>query len=162
MEFGYLQIACGPYRVLIPGENIQQIDPGALSLRQGPGWRRIGRMAVLDGRALLGLPGGQMSSPVAVIWRGGGRMAMLLVDQVVGLRGGFDAEFLPLPRVTPGFQALFDRIVYDRDGGFLLCLRRDAPEILSDWPGRRRFCRAVTGSVAPFWSEASQQGEERE
>ena len=27
MEFGYLHVRCGPYRILIPGDNVSSIDP---------------------------------------------------------------------------------------------------------------------------------------
>jgi hypothetical protein len=155
MEFGYLHVRCGPYRILVPGDNVASIDPmpelGAHRpcLRQA---RAQGCTLIIDSRTLLGLAAAGPSDPrVIVHWAlpHFAAHAALVVDGVEGLRGGYDAEFLPLPRVPPDFNTLFDRLVYEAESVFLLRLRRDAQPILNNVTGRRRFCRAVIGAVPP-------------
>jgi hypothetical protein len=163
MEFGYLHVRCGPYRILVPGDNVASIDPmpelGAHrpSLRQA---RALGCALIIDGRTLLGLAVAGPSDPRVIIHWTSARFtadAALVVDGVEGLRGGYDAEFLPLPRVPPDFNALFDGLVYEADGAFLLRLRRDARPILDGVNCRRRYCRAVIGAVHPV--DLSRAGE---
>lgn len=155
MEFGYLHVRCGPYRILVPGDNVVSIDPmpdlggHRPSLSQA---RRQGSSLIIDGRTLLGLDVAAPSEPRVIIHWNSTQLsvrAALVVDGVEGLRGGYDAEFLPLPRVPPAFNLLFDGLVYDSDGGFLLRLRRDVRPSLDTVDGRRRFCRAVIGVVPP-------------
>jgi len=133
MEFRYLHVRCGPYRILLPGENIGGIDPAT------------------DGTDEAG-------PQVHIFWRqpDGPVCAILAVDGVEGLRGGFEAEFLPLPRAPLGFQRMFDRLVYDGSGGFLLRLRPNFKPQLGDIPARRQFLRALTGAIAsPFQQGAT-------
>jgi hypothetical protein len=155
MEFGYLHVRCGPYRILVPGDNVSSIDPlpehgpARIPLHQA---RRQGWSLVLEARTLLGLePAAPSPSRVIIHWHAvhNAVQAAVVVDGVEGLRGGYDAEFLPLPRVPPGFHDLFDRLVYDADGGFLLRLRQDVQPALDHTDSRRRFCRAVIGAVPP-------------
>ncbi|KJV09844.1 hypothetical protein VZ95_08875 [Elstera litoralis] len=112
----------------------------------------------MDARRLLGLTPNGTGAPVHIFWRQpeGPVCAILAVDGVEGLRGGFEAEFLPLPRAPLGFQRMFDRLVYDGSGGFLLRLRQNFTPQLSDIPGRRQFLRALTGAArSPFQEGAT-------
>ncbi len=152
MEFHYLHVRCGPYRILLPGKNIGGIDSatdaptGRQSFRRA---RREGRLPMIDARRLLGLAAEGGGTPVHIFWRqpDGAVCAILAVDGVEGLRGGFEAEFLPLPRAPLGFHEMFDRLVYDKDGSFLLRLRQNFQPFLGDIPGRRRFLGAITGAT---------------
>jgi hypothetical protein len=148
MEFGLLHVRCGPYRILVPGDNVLGIDPAPerapakLSLHLA---RQGGLQPVIDARLYLG--SGPLEPGVIVHWRASGReaSASLIVDGVEGLRGGYEADVLPLPRVPRLFRLLFDGLVYDSNGGFLLRLRQDAQPVLDDFESRRRFCRAIVG-----------------
>jgi hypothetical protein len=155
MEFGYLHVRCGPYRILVPGDNVSSIDsmsdlpPRHVSLHQS---RSQGRALVIDGRTLLGVEAAGPSEPRVMIHWCSTRFpvnATLVVDGVEGLRGGYDAEFLPLPRVPTAFDQLFDRLVHDAEGGFLLRLRQDIQPALDTFNSRRIFCRAVIGIIPP-------------
>lgn len=155
MEFGYLHVRCGPYRILVPGDNVTSIEPMPELGAPRPSLRRIraqGGCLLIDLRTLLGLEAAGRSEPCVIIhWcvTPPSIRAALVVDGVEGLRGGYDAEFLPLPRVPPAFNLLFDGLVYDSDGGFLLRLRHDVLPSLDTVDSRRRFCRAVVGVVPP-------------
>jgi hypothetical protein len=151
MEFGLLHVRCGPYRILVPGDNVLGIDPppeqapAKLSLHQA---RQKGWPPMIDARLYLGSdPAKTLEPGVIVHWRASGReaCASLIVDGVEGLRGGYEADVLPLPRVPRLFRLLFDGLVYDSSGGFLLRLRQDAQPVLDDFDSRRRFCRAIVG-----------------
>jgi hypothetical protein len=152
MEFSHLHVRCGPYRILVPGDNVTGVDPAnehpvRVPLHRA---RQQGWPLMIDARLLLGLdPAGPTEPRVNIQWRAteSTLRAVVVVDGVEGLRGGFDAEFLPLPRVPPAFYNLFDGLVYDTDGGFLLRLRQDILPRLDDSYSRRRFCRAVIGAV---------------
>ncbi len=161
MEFSHLHVRCGPYRILVPGENVAGIDPATshglvrvpLHRARNQGWPLI-----IDARLLLGLdPAGPTEPRVNIQWRAteSALRAVVVVDGVEGLRGGFDAEFLPLPRVPPAFYSLFDGLVYDIDGGFLLRLRQNIQPRLDDAYSRRRFCRAVIGAVPTVGEQPS-------
>ncbi len=152
MEFRYLHVRCGPYRILLPGENIGGIDPATdvPTARQSfHRARRDGWLPMIDARRLLGVTTESGGAPVHIFWRepDGAVCAILAVDGVEGLRGGFEAEFLPLPRAPLGFHKMFDRLVYDKDGGFLLRLRQNFQPSLGDIRGRRRFLGAITGAT---------------
>ncbi len=155
MEFGYLHVRCGPYRILIPGDNVSSIDPlpelgpRQLSLHLA---RLQSCSLIIDGRTLLGIDAAGPVEPRVMIHWSSMCFAVnvaLVVDGVEGLRGGYDAEFLPLPRVPVAFDRLFDRLVYDADGGFLLRLRQDIQPALDTSISRRGFCRAVIGVIPP-------------
>ena len=159
MEFGYLHVCCGPYRILVPAENVAGVDPDVMTqlvrvpLRQA---RRLGWPLVVDARALLGLSAAGSGEPrVNIHWRRTDDTigAVLVVDRADSLRSGVDADFLPLPRVPRAFHDLFDRLLFD-DGRFMIRLRRDISLRLDDRASRRRFCRAVLGAVPPENSQA--------
>jgi hypothetical protein len=154
MDFNHLHVRCGPYRILVPGQNVIGINPaGGDNVARIPRRRALdaGLSLMIDARLLLGLEPAARSDPqVHVHWKRSDDelRAVLVVDAVEGLRGGFEAEFLPLPRVPQDFQRLFDGLVANTDDGFLLRLRKDIYPILDKWRDRRRFCRAVIGAVA--------------
>lgn len=161
MDFRYLHVRCGPYRILLPGENIGGIDPATDAPSAHRSFHRIRRdgwLPMIDSRRLLGLTTDEAGPQVHIFWRqpDGPVCAILAVDGVEGLRGGFEAEFLPLPRAPLGFQRMFDRLVYDGSGGFLLRLRPNFKPELGDVPARRQFLRALTGAIAsPFQQGAT-------
>jgi hypothetical protein len=151
MLFGHLLVNCGPYRILVPAENIASIDEvsdidvAAISIRQA---RDRGWPLVMDTRILLGLdPAGCAPSRVNIQWhsRDGSRHAVLRVDGVDGLRNG-GAGVLKLPRVPVNVRGLFDGVVCDGAAGFLLQLRRDVSPPLDTSGRRARFVRAVIGA----------------
>lgn len=155
MEFGYLNVWCGHYRILVPGENIAGIESETgrrvvrLPLRQA---RLQGWPLMLQARVLLGLePAGPTAPRVNIHWRRSDDAirAVLVVDGVDGLRSGSDDDFLPLPIVPRGFHRLFDRLAYDGDGGFLARLRHDVCLAFDDTADRRRFLRALVGAIPP-------------
>jgi hypothetical protein len=155
MRFGHLGVRCGPYRILVPGENIVAINEvsddklAAISIRQA---RRRGWPLVMDARILLGLdPAGKGASCIDIQWHSndGMRRAVLRVDGVDGLRHDDADDVLKLPRVPVNVRGLFDGLVCDGANGFLLQLRRDVSPPL-DTVGRRiRFVHAVLGALAP-------------
>jgi hypothetical protein len=167
MDFRYLHVRCGPFRILVPGENVAGIDlanearVARVPLHRA---RRDGWPLVIDVRAFLGLDAVRLrDTQVNINWHATSSplRAVLVVDGVEGLRGGFDAEFLPLPRVPPAFQFMFDRLVHDSAGSFLLRLRPDIQPNLADRSNRRRFCRAVVGAMPPSTSRQPEQGDDR-
>lgn len=152
MDFNHLHVRCGPYQILVPGENVVGINPaGGEDVTRTPRRRALGAglPLMIDVRLLLGLEPAAPSEPrVHVHWKRSDcdLRAVFVVDAVDGLRGGFEAEFLPLPRVPQDFQRLFDGLVANANDGFLLRLRKDIYPILDKWRDRRRFCRAVVGA----------------
>ena len=131
------------------------IDPApdqntnSISLYQArvQGWRLI-----VNARVLLGLEPAEAQEPQVIVhWAEmeTDNHAFLMVDGVEGLHGGYDGEFLPLPRVPPGFHRYFDHLVYDGDGGFFLRLRSNLKPSLDSFRSRRRFCAAFIGAVPP-------------
>jgi hypothetical protein len=72
---------------------------------------------------------------------------VLRVDSVDSLRHGDDAEVLNLPRVPVDVRGLFDGVVRDGGGGFLLQLRPDVSPVLNSLRRRTCFVRAVLGAV---------------
>jgi len=155
MRIAYLRVRCGPYRILVPGDNITSIEEGvaadvaAVSIRQA---RRRGWPLVMDARVLLGLdPVGTDVPRINIHWHSndGRRRAVLGVDGVDGLRDGEDADVLTLPRVPSHVRALFDGLLCDGGDGFLLQLRRDVRPPLDTMRHRRGFVRAVLGALPP-------------
>jgi hypothetical protein len=154
MRFGHLLVRCGPYRILVPGDNIVAIGEVAdLALATIPIRRalQLGWPLVMDTRVLLGLdPTGRGAPRVNIQWRShdGTRRAVLGVDGVDGLRYSDDADVLKLPRVPLNVRGLFDGLVRDGDG-FLLQLRTDVSPLLDTVTHRTRFVRAVLGALPP-------------
>jgi hypothetical protein len=155
MPFGHLGVRCGPYRILIPGENIAAINEvsgdelAPISIHQA---RRRGWPLVMDARILLGLdPAGKGASSIDIQWHSndGQRQAVLRVDAVDGLRHDDGDGVLKLPRVPATVRGLFDGLVRDGSDGFLLQLRRDVTPPLDTADHRSRFARAVLGARAP-------------
>jgi hypothetical protein len=153
MRFGNLLVNCGPYRILIPGENIAAIneDSGqelaSISIRQA---RDLGWPLVINTRILLGLdPAGSATSRVNIQWHScdGSRRTVLRVDGVDGLRHGGDTDVLKLPRVPNDMRGLFDGLVCDGNAGFLLQLRRDVSPPMDTTERRTRFARSVLGAL---------------
>ena len=153
-DLGYLQVCCGPYRILVPTENVSGVDPdfapkiARSPLRQA---RRLARPFVIDARVLLGLSSEPDRAGVSVHWRrtDDSVRAVLLVDRVESLRSGVEEDLLPLPRVPRHFHDMFDLLLVERSGQVSMRLRRDVNLRLDDRAGRRRFCRAVLGSALP-------------
>ncbi len=155
MEFDYLKVRCGPYHVLVPGANVARIEQvpnmgqSHLSLRRA---RQKGGILIIDGRTLLGLnPPVAAGSHVVVHWSLFGEPvgAALVVDGVDGLRSGYEAEFLPLPRVPWEFSLLFDGLIHTPGSPFMLRLRKNIVPPLETPADRRRFCRSFIGVDAP-------------
>jgi hypothetical protein len=155
MRFGHLGVRCGPYRILVPGENIAAINEVAgdefssISIHQA---RRLGWPLVMDARVLLGLdPARKGASCIDIQWHSndGQRQAVLRVDAVDGLRHDDSDDVLRLPRVPATVRGLFDGLVRDGSDGFLLQLRRDVSPPLDTTDRRYRFVRAVLGARAP-------------
>ena len=154
MRFGHLLVRCGPYRILVPGDNIVAIDEVAdvelasISIHQAV---QLGWPLVMDTRVLLGLnPPAKGVARVNIQWRSrdGNRRAVLGVDGVDGLRYSDDADVLKLPRVPANVRELFDGVVRDGDG-FMLQLRTDVSPLLDTMIRRIRFVRAVLGALPP-------------
>jgi len=152
MRFGHLLVRCGPYRILVPGDNVAAIEEvsdfklASVSIRQA---RRHGWPLVMDARVLVGIdPAGCASPRVNIHWRShdGSRRAVIGVDGVDGLRHGDDADVLKLPRVPANFRGLFDGLICDGGTGFLLRLRGDVSPALDTDKHRRCFVRAVLGA----------------
>jgi hypothetical protein len=152
MRFGHLGVRCGPYRILIPGENIAAIDEGAdhgfaaVSIHEA---RRQGWPLVMDTRVLLGLePARSDAATIDIQWHSndGQRQAVLRVDAVDGLRHDDDDGVLKLPRVPSLVRDVFDGLVRDGADGFLLQLRQDVRPPLDTMCHRCRFVRAVLGA----------------
>jgi hypothetical protein len=153
MRFGHLGVRCGPYRILVPGENITAInevlddDLAPISIHQA---RHRGWPLVMDARVLLGIePAPAGASRIDIQWHSGMRRAVLRVDAVEGLRHDDDDDVLKLPRVPMHVRGLFDGLVRDGSDGFLLQLRRDVSPPLDTTSRRTRFVRAVLGALAP-------------
>jgi hypothetical protein len=151
MRFGHLLVRCGPYRILVPGNNVAAIEEvsdlnlAVVSIHQA---RRQGWALVMDARILVGIDPAECAAPrVNIHWRSsdGSRGAVIGVDGVDGLRHGDDADVLKLPRVPMSFRGLFDGLVRDGEG-FLLRLRNDVGPSLDSPAHRRRFARAVLGA----------------
>jgi hypothetical protein len=155
MRFGHLGVRCGPYRILIPGENIAAInevsgdEPASISIHQA----RLRKWPlVMDARVLLGLEPASKGAPsIDIQWHSndGQRQAVLRVDAVDGLRHDDSDDVLNLPRVPATVRGLFDGLVRDGADGFLLQLRRDVSPPLDTADSRHRFARAVLGARAP-------------
>jgi hypothetical protein len=153
MQFGHLLVNCGPYRILVPGENIAAIDEGsdqdlvAISIRQA---RKRGWPLVIDARVLLGLDAAGRSRPrVSIQWHSTDnvRHAVLRVDGAESLHHGSGTDALKLPRVPTEFRDLFDGLVCDGGTGFLLRLRHDVCAPVDTGRRRERFVRAVLGAL---------------
>jgi hypothetical protein len=158
MQFGQLRVRCGPYTILIPGENVGAIDPAAdlapldVSVRIA---RRHGFTLVLDARRLLDLdPRPQGAPRVNIHWHSldDTSRAVLAVDGVDGLRYSDTDDLLALPRVPARMRRLFAGVVADGDGKFLLQLRRDVSPRLDSRAARLRFARAISGALPPSHS----------
>lgn len=150
----YLQLSCGPYRILVHAANVIGVEPDGefqlspSTLRQA---RRLAWPLVIDARTLLGLGTVASGRGVKIHWRPmqDTALAILVVDRVDSLRSGADGDFRPLPRVPRAFHALFDRVCLEDNALFSLCLRQDIRLQLDDWGSRRRFCSAVLGACPP-------------
>jgi hypothetical protein len=153
-DFGHLQVCCGPYRILVPVENIGGIESDAACLfahspvREA---RRLERPLVIDARALLGLEAKPEEIGACIYWR---RMddrvrAALLVDRIDSLRSGVEADFLPPPLVPRAFHHMFDLLLIAEDGHFLMRLRQDVSLNLDDRASRRRLSHAIRGVLSP-------------
>jgi hypothetical protein len=153
MRFGHLLVRCGPYRILVPGDNVAAIDEvsdlglAAISIRLA----RLRRWPlVMDARVLLGIdPVGCAPPRVNIYWHShdDSRRAVLRVDSVDSLRHGDDAEVLKLPRVPMEVRGLFDGLVRDGGHGFLLQLRADVCPALDTTRHRACFVRAILGAL---------------
>ena len=153
-DFGYLEVGCGPYRILMPAENVGGVDPDFAGrvARLSPRYaRRSAWPLVIDARTLLGLGAGSAEPGVNVYWRRTDDTvrAILVVDRVDSLRSGVDGDFLPPPLVPRAFHDMFDLLLVEKDGHFLMRLRQDICLRLDDRASQRRFCRAILGALPP-------------
>ena len=148
MNFGYLHVRTGPHRILLPGDLVIKVDPPAPLPPRLP-WtvatRRGAWPILIDSRRILDLPPSDDPDVRIVIhWRAASTPVRIAFDAVEGLRAGFEREFLPLPRVPLPFERLFDGLIHESDGGFLLRLRRDAQPASPELRDRKRLLRAVS------------------
>ncbi len=146
----FIEVRCGPYRFLVPSEDIASIE--FLDSRMDPLPRhRAPRMPLmLDGRALAGNCGaGRMDRGVALRLNRGDRIeAHVVVDQAGTLIRLEPEAFEPLPRAVADLRPFFFGVWRDAaHQQYLFCLRPRHQLPIDGFAWRRRIRRAALTTV---------------